>query len=137
VFNCTRHGAPPPPREWHPILSSWLTPRVRETEDTQAGWDWPDDPLPRGLQAWITKNSPLLSELDRKILYEADRRMRCRPDGVTLYAPNTQRRLVTVAKTALSNAEKRGLIDSVVWPRRESGAIAKSDQKATLDTREE
>ena len=63
--------------------------------------------------------------------------MRCRPDGVTPYAPNTQSRLVMVAKTALSTAEKRGLIDSVSWPRRESGAVAKSDQKATLDAQNE
>jgi len=34
----------------------------------------------------VSKNSPLLTELDRQTLYEADRRMRIRPDGVTLYA---------------------------------------------------
>ena len=137
VFNCTRQGAPPASHEWRSYLSSWLTPRVRQSKDDPSGWVWSDDPLPRGLQSWIAKNSPLLTELDKKILYEADRRMRCRPDGVTPYAPNTQSRLVMVAKTALSTAEKRGLIDSVAWPRRESGAVAKSDQKATLDAQDE
>lgn len=55
--------------------------------------------------------------------------MRISLDGRTLYAPSTQNRLVTVAKTALSVAVRRGLIDTVPWPRRESGATAKSDQQ--------
>jgi integrase len=63
--------------------------------------------------------------------------MRLRPDGVRPYAPNTQNRIVTVAKTALSAAEKKGLINSVPWPRRKSGAAAKSDHRPYFDTGEE
>ncbi len=138
VFNCTRSAARLPVYEWRQILASWMTPRFSHVVggDTP-DWAWTDDPLPRGLQAWVSKNSPLLTELDRKTLYETDRRMRLRPDGVTLYAPSTQSRLITVAKTALSTAEQKGLIDAVPWPRRESGATAKSDRKASLDTRDE
>jgi integrase len=54
--------------------------------------------------------------------------MRVSLDGMTLYAPNTQSRLITVAKTSLSVAVRRGLIDVVPWPRRDTGAIAKSGQ---------
>lgn len=64
-----------------------MTPRVSQTVGSNTvDWVWTNDPLPRDLQTWVSKNSPLLTELDRQTLYEADRRMRVRPDGVTLYA---------------------------------------------------
>lgn len=66
----------------------------------------------------------LSCDLDREVLYEKDLRMRLKFDGKTLYAPTTQNRLVTVAKTALPVAVKRGLIDTVSWPQRDSRATA-------------
>jgi integrase len=91
-------------------------------------WVWSDDPLPRNLQMWLTKNSPFVGDLGKEALYEIDKRMRISLDGFTPYAPNTQSRLVTAAKTALSVAVKKGLLETVLWPRRDSGATAKSDR---------
>jgi hypothetical protein len=116
-------SAPDAPSRSAGILASWLTPSPKELlDDGTVEWVWSSESLPRNIQSWIDKNSPLLADLNREVLYETDKWMRLRPDGVTSYAPNTQNRLVTVAKTALSVAVKRGLIENVPWPRRESGA---------------
>jgi integrase len=96
-------------------------------------WLWSEDLLSRNLQSWLKKNSPSVADLGKEALYEVDRRMRISRDGVTPYAPNTQNRLVTTAKTALGVAVKKGLLDSVQWPRRDSGATAKSDQRVAND----
>jgi integrase len=129
VSNCTLRGAPSPPRNFRVDYAAWITPSLNNDEvGATAVWEWSNDPLARNQQIWITKNSPQLANLDRETLYEADRKMRVSLDGVTLYAPNTQNRLIAVAKTSLSSAVRRGLIDAVPWPRRETGAKAKSDQ---------
>ena len=129
VSNCTLRGAPSPPRNFRVDYAAWITPRLKDKEvGTPTEWEWSIDPLARNHQSWIAKNSPLLGNLDRETLYEADRKMRVSLDGTTLYAPNTQSRLITVAKTSLSAAVRRGLIDVVAWPRRDTGATAKSDQ---------
>jgi hypothetical protein len=128
TVNCTRRGVPTLPASGRNTIATWLTPTLTPTSSAlESAWVWSDDPLPRTVQNWIARHSPSLRELDRELLYETDRRMRIRLDGSTLYAPTTQTRLVTVAKTALSAAIRRGLIDTIPWPRRESGATAKSD----------
>lgn len=130
IVNCRRRGAAAPPPNCRVALGSWLTPTLTEADSTSPpNWAWSEEIQPKSVQTWLTRCSPSLGELDRELLYETDQRMRVRLDGLTLYAPNTQNRLITVAKTALSAAEKRGLIDAVPWPRRESGATAKSDLK--------
>ena len=130
TLNCVRKEASTPRAEWRAILSTWMMPRAVDCGSRKSvQWVWSDEQLPRGLQSWLNKNSPLLADLNKETLYETDRRMRVSLDGVTLYAPNTQNRLVTVAKTALSTAVKRGLLETVPWPRREGGATAKSDQR--------
>ena len=129
VIHSARPGASAPRIEWRAALTTWMTPSPLSTDTTKSvEWVWSEDPLPRNLQMWLTKNSPLVGDLGKEALYEIDRRMRISLDGVTPYAPNTQSRLVTVAKTALSVAVKKGLLETVLWPRRESGATAKSDQ---------
>ena len=134
IVNCRRRGAPRAPSRSAAILVSWLTPRPKKLlDDGTVEWVWNGEPLPRNIQSWIDKNSPLLMDLSREVLYETYRWMRLRPGGVTSYAPTTQNRLVAVAKLALSVAVKRGLIENVPWPRREGGATAKSDRKATID----
>jgi integrase len=100
-------------------------------------WQWSEELQPKSVQNWLTRFSPSLVDLDRQLLYETDHRMRIRLDGFSLYAPNTQNRLIAVAKTALSDAVKRGLIEAVPWPRRESGATAKSDLKYSDDALDE
>jgi integrase len=134
IVNCRRSGAPHAPTRSAGILTSWLTPRPEDCpDDRTTEWIWSGEPLPRNIESWIGKNSPLLADLNREILFETDKWMRLRPDGATPYAPTTQNRLVTVAKLALSVAVKRGLIENVPWPRRDSGATAKSDRRATID----
>jgi integrase/uncharacterized protein YbdZ (MbtH family) len=130
TINCTRRGVPPLSSLGRNAIGSWFTPTLTTSKSSfLPTWVWSDEPLPRSVQNWVVRNSPSLGDLDRELLYETDRRMRIRLDGSTLYAPTTQNRLVTVAKTSLSAAVRRGLIDSVPWPRRESGATAKSDLK--------
>lgn len=108
ALSCARSGASTPLREWRGALSSWLMPTSKDVPVSKSVvWVWSDDPLPRNFQSWLNKNSPLLGDLDRETLYETDRRMRVSLDGVTPYAPSTQSRLVTVAKTALSTAVRR------------------------------
>jgi integrase len=130
AINSARPGASAPRIEWRAALTAWMTPSPI-TPDTgkSVEWVWSDDPLPRSLQAWLTRNSPFVGDLGKEALYETDRRMRISLDGVTPYAPTTQSRLVTVAKTALWVAVKKGLLETVQWPRREGGARAKSDRQ--------
>jgi uncharacterized protein YbdZ (MbtH family) len=121
TVNCTRKGAPAPPTEIRDVVAKWLTPSFIEANASHpSDWVWSEESPAKIVHKWIARYSPSLGELDREVLYETDRRMRLRLDGSTLYAPTTQSRLVTVAKTALSTAIKRGLIDAVPWPRRES-----------------
>jgi integrase len=130
TINCTQRGVPTLPDLGRNAIGSWLTPTLTTAKSSlPSTWVWSNEPLPRSVQNWVARHSPSLGNLDRELLYETDRRMRIRLDGSTLYAPTTQNRLVTVAKTALSAAVRRGLIDAVPWPRRESGATAKSDLK--------
>jgi len=130
IVNCRRRGTPAPPPNCRVAVGTWLTPTLTETDPTSPpSWAWSEELQPKGVQNWLNRCSPSLGELDRELLYETDQRMRVRLDGVTLYAPTTQNRLITVAKTALSAAVQRGLLDAVPWPRRESGATAKSDLK--------
>ena len=134
IVNCTRRGVRTLPSDCRGAISSWLTPTLTDAAvNSDQFWIWSDEPLPQIIRQWLAKNSPSIGDLDREILYETDRRMRLRLDGHTLYAPTTQNRLVTVAKTALSAAVKRGLIDSVSWPQRESGATAKSELRRSDD----
>ena len=129
VIHSAQPGATAPKPEWRAALTTWMTPTpVNADTDTSVDWVWSNEPLPRNLQMWLTKNSPFVGDLGKEALYEIDRRMRISLDGITPYAPTTQSRLVTVAKTALSVAVKRGLMETVPWPRRESGATAKSDR---------
>ena len=133
VVNCARPGATTPPLEWRAHIAHWLTPTIKE-RGTESGVQASEaNTLPRPIQNWLKKNSPSLNELDRQILFDADRRMRKRLDGVTMYSPNMQRRLIAVAKTALASAVNRGLLESVAWPRRDRGAAAKSDVGASYD----
>jgi len=136
TINCTRRGVPKLPALGRKAIGSWLTPMLN-TATSPPTWVWSDGPLLRSVQNWVNRYSPSLGDLDRELLYETDRRMRIRLDGSTLYAPNTQNRLVTVAKTALSAAVRRGMIDAVPWPRRESGATAKSDLKYSDESSDE
>ncbi len=130
TVNCTRSGVPPPPPDIRREVGSWLTPTLTTFNSASPSrWLWLDEPGKRSVQVWLTKHSPSLGELDKRILYETDRRMRVRLDGTSLYAPTTQSRLITVARTALSVAVKRGLIDNAPWPNREGGAAAKSELK--------
>lgn len=134
IVNCRRSGAPHAPPQSARVLASWLTPKPKEIrDDGSAEWIWSSEPLPRSIQSWIVKNSPLLADVNREVLFETDKWMRLRADGITPYAPNTQNRLVTVAKLSLTIAVKRGLMENVPWPRRDSGATAKSDRKASID----
>jgi integrase len=138
TINCTRRGVPTLPALGRNAIGSWLTPTLSKANSSlQSNWVWSDEPLPRSVQNWIARHSPPLGALDREVLYETDRRMRIRQDGSTLYAPTTQTRLVTVTKTALAAAVRRGLIDAVPWPRRESGAAAKSDLKYSYESSDE
>ena len=138
IVNCTRRGVKTLPSVCRADIASWLTPTLaNSTEETEQHWEWSDEPLPRNIQSWITRNSPSIGDLDREVLYETDRRMRLCLDGKTLYAPTTQSRLITVAKTSLSAAVKRGFIDSVPWPQRESGATAKSEFKYSDETHDD
>jgi integrase len=138
IVNCARRGVKTLPPACRADISSWLTPTLANaTEETEQHWEWSEERLPRYIQSWITRNSPSIGDLDRELLYETDRRMRLRLDGKTMYAATTQSRLITVAKTSLSAAIKRGLLDSVPWPQRESGATAKSDIKYSDDSRED
>jgi integrase len=129
VINSARRGASAPRVEWRAALTTWMTPSPITTDTGKSvEWVWSEDPLPRSLQTWLTKNSPNVGDLTKEVLYETDRRMRISLDGVTPYAPSTQSRLVTVAKTALWVAVKKGLLETVLWPRREGGATANSDR---------
>ena len=133
VINCARPGATTPPLEWRAQIAKWLTPSFNEQGIVTGSPDHESRSLPKTIQTWLKKNSPMLSELDRTTLFNADQRMRKRLDGVTMYSPNVQRRLVAVAKTALASAVNRGLLESVAWPRRERGATAKSDVRASYE----
>ena len=134
IIHSARPGASAFRDEWRVELVAWMMPNhVITPPGTSGEWLWSDDPLTRNLQTWLTKNSPLLADLGKEALYEIDRRMRISRDGVTPYAPNTQNRLVTAAKTALGVAVKKGLLESVQWPRRDAGATAKSDQRISND----
>jgi integrase len=134
TVNCRRRSAPRPPSGSAAAISSWLTPAPKDpVDDGPVEWIWGGEQLSRNIQTWIDKNSPLLTDLSMEILYDTDRRMRLRQDHVTLYAPTTQNRLVSVAKLALSVAVKRGLMESVPWPRRDGGATAKSDRKTSSE----
>jgi integrase/uncharacterized protein YbdZ (MbtH family) len=138
IVNCARRGVKTLPADCRGVISSWLTPTLTNASvESEQFWEWSDEPLPRNIQAWLVRNSPSISDLDHEVLYETDRRMRLCLDGKTLYAPTTQNRLITVAKTALSSAVKRGLIDAIPWPQRESGATAKSDFKNTDDSHDD
>jgi integrase len=138
IVNCARRGVKTLTSDCRGAISSWLTPTLTNAAvGTEQYWEWSGEPLPRNIQNWLARNSPSIGDLDREVLYETDRRMRLCLDGNTLYAPTTQNRLITVAKTALSAAVKRGLIDSVPWPQRESGATAKSDFKYSDDSRDD
>ena len=134
ILHSARPGSSAPREEWRTELTAWLTPNHVIVPPSMSGeWLWSEDFLSRNLQSWLKKNSPSVADLGKEALYEVDRRMRIRRDGVTPYAPNTQNRLVTTAKTALGVAVKKGLLDSVQWPRRDSGATAKSDQRVSND----
>jgi integrase len=138
TVNCRRSGSAVPPPNCRVAIGNWLTPTLNQIDSSQpAIWQWSDDLQPKSVQNWLARCSPSLGELNRELLYETDQRMRVRLDGLTLYAPNTQNRLITVAKTALSTAVKRGLLDAVPWPRRESGATAKSDLKYSDEASDE
>jgi len=137
IVNCARSGASAPLDEWRAALFAWMTPNAVEREESKSiEWVWTNEPLPPTLQLWLKKNSPMVGELTKETLYEADRRMRVSLDGVTPYAASTQNRLVTVAKTALSVAVKKGLLETVPWPRREGGATAKSEFRASDEFRD-
>lgn len=128
VLSCTRPNASEPLYEWRREIREWLTPNfILAADESNANLGQRDRSLTPRLRTWIAKNSPLLSELDREILFDTDHKMRMRPHGGALYALNTQRRLTTVAKTALGSAVNRGLISSIPWPRRDRGATAKSE----------
>jgi len=134
VLSCARANASEPPYEWRREVRHWLTPNsCNQTDDSITHRIENQGQLTPRLRTWLAKNSPLLSELDREILFEADRKMRSRPRGGALYAPNTQRRLTTVAKTALGSAVDRGLLDTIPWPRRDRGATAKSDFRGSQE----
>ena len=134
VINSARRGASAPRVEWRAALTTWMTPSPITTDTGKSvEWVWSEDPLPRSLQTWLKKNSPNVGDLTKEVLYETDRRMRISLDGVTPYAPSTQSRLITVAKTALWVAVKRGLLETVLWPRREGGATAKSDRSKSSE----
>lgn len=134
IVNCRRSGSASPPPSCRVAIGDWLAPTLTQVDPSHPEtWQWSEELQPKSVQNWLTRCSPSLGDLDRALLYETDQRMRIRLDGFTLYAPNTQNRLITVAKTALSDAVKRGLIESVPWPRRESGATAKSDLKYSDD----
>jgi hypothetical protein len=76
IVNCRRRGAPRAPSQARPTLSSWLTPSPKcQLDDGTVEWVWNDEPLPRNIQAWIDKNSPLLVDLNRELLYETDKRV--------------------------------------------------------------
>jgi integrase len=138
IVNCARRGVKTLPSDCRGAISSWLTPKLAHAAvESEQCWEWSDDPLPPNIHNWLARNSPSIGQLDREVLYETDRRMRLRLDGKTLYAPTTQNRLVTVAKIALATAVQRGLIDSVPWPQRESGATAKSDLRYSDEGRDE
>lgn len=133
VVNCARPGATTPPFEWRAHVARWLTPTL-DMQGTVAGSQaGTATSLPKAIQTWLKKNSPMLNELDRQILFNTDQQMRRRLDGVTAYSPNMQRRLVAVAKTVLASAVNRGLLESVTWPRRDRGATAKSDVRASYE----
>jgi integrase len=138
TVNCRRNGTAVPPQNCRVAIANWLTPTLNQVDPSHpAMWQWSEELQPKSVQNWLTRFSPSLVDLDRQLLYETDHRMRIRLDGFSLYAPNTQNRLIAVAKTALSDAVKRGLIEAVPWPRRESGATAKSDLKYSDDALDE
>jgi len=100
IVNCRRRGASRAPTQSAPTLSSWLTPTsMCQLEDGTIEWVWTNAPMPRNIQTWIDKNSPLLMDLNREVLYETDKWMRLRADRVTPYAPNTQNRAIEKATT--------------------------------------
>jgi hypothetical protein len=73
VSKCTLRGAPSPPRNFRVDYAAWITPHLNDNEvGAPADWEWSNDPLARIHQSWIAKNSPLLGDLNRETLYEAD-----------------------------------------------------------------
>lgn len=93
--------APPPPPEIRRHLKAWLCPGGEVGDEASAAW----------LDQWCFR----LSQLDRPVLAEADRRLVLRDDGRPAAAA-TAHRLRTAAKSCLRRAVDLGVIDADPWP---------------------
>lgn len=108
-------NAPPPPTSIRSHLSTWLRPGV-PSEDVEAS-NW--------LDAW----SMPLSQLDRPLLAEVDRRLALRDDG-GLLAPSTAGRYRKVSRACLRRAVELGVIDADPWPPPPRGRAQRKSNRA-------